>query len=390
MSQRLNFVEINYHFHQEFGNPDEVIQLHAASNLFAHELAPFANVTLLKHMAGNDEIFQDNIRFRFFRSAGSFFHIPIQSHRSVRQNKPDLVIVQGLIFPLQVIALRRKLGNNCVILLQHHGELPYRKKRIFQRIADRFVNGYLFTSIGNADAWRKCGVIKNKSKCFEIPSSSTLFSKKNKQVAKEMLGLTGDFNFLWVGRLDANKDPMTVITAFEKYIEVNPEARLYMIYQTNDLLEQVEDVRNKTRQLKEKLALVGEMPHHKLETWYNASDYYISGSHHEGGSYALTEAMACGCVPIVTSIPAAMKAIDNGNSGYHYSAGDSIELFKLLCSLKTEYREEMSSRVHEQFLLQMSPKAIAGKILNIYSHFRQRKNVHAVIILLIGTILQCF
>ena len=60
--------------------------------------------------------------------------------------------------------------------------------------------------------------LSNKKKCHELLEASTLFQLKDKLQRKVGLGFTGNQNFLWVGRLNAPKDPMTVINAFEKYI----------------------------------------------------------------------------------------------------------------------------------------------------------------------------
>ena len=76
-----------------------------------------------------------------------------------------------------------------------------------------------------------------------------------------------------------------------------------MLFGEKDLLEEIEKFIAESLRLKDKVHLVGKRSHDELESWFSAADYYISSSHREGGSYALTEAMACGCIPIVTSIP---------------------------------------------------------------------------------------
>jgi hypothetical protein len=68
---------------------------------------------------------------------------------------------------------------------------------------------------------------------------STSFKQEEKMQARLKTGMVGDPCFLWVGRLNSNKDPLTVLAAFEKYLQVNNHARLYMIYQQNDLEKEV-------------------------------------------------------------------------------------------------------------------------------------------------------
>jgi len=68
-------------------------------------------------------------------------------------------------------------------------------------------------------------------------------------------------------------------------------------------LQEVNDTIKQSPVLWKAVSLKGKIDNDELSAWYSAADFYISGSHSEGGSYALLEAMACGCIPIVTSIP---------------------------------------------------------------------------------------
>ena len=69
--------------------------------------------------------------------------------------------------------------------------------------------------------------------------ASSVFQPANKTDARKQTGIDGHPVFLWVGRLDANKDPLTVIRAFLQFLNNQPAARLYMIYQEEKLLQEV-------------------------------------------------------------------------------------------------------------------------------------------------------
>lgn len=370
MEKRLKFIEINYHFHRELNTADAVIAKHQPSNLFAGELSKTLSVTLIKHLAYDGACSRNAVHYRFFRRRNSFWQIPFPTHRFVRKEKPGIVLIQGFIYPLQVIALRLAVGRNCKIILQHRAEVPFRLKKIFQQWADKFVNAYLFTAIEQADEWVRAGIIKDKSRCFEMPAATTRFSKKEKHVCREKLSIGKETIFLWAGRLNANKDPLTVLAAFEKYIHSGRNAKLYMIYQENDMLDWVKDKINTSKSLRDKVVLTGRVTHKEMETWYSAADYLISTSHREGGSYVLMEAMACGCVPVVTAIPASMKMTGNGKAGYFFEPGNSDALYKILVSLKDEEYEKLSESAMILFTEEMSPEAIAKKMNQV---FRQLK-----------------
>jgi glycosyltransferase involved in cell wall biosynthesis len=365
MEDKLNYIGLNYHFHREFTNPYDVIHKHSPTDIFLEELTDNVSTTLIKFINGEIRTDRNGIKYYFNRRSNSFWQIPFAAHRFVRKQNPDVIVIQGLIFPLQVLALRFMLGNKPIILLQHQGELPFKRKRMFQRLADGSVNGYLFTSIAIANEWIKAGIIKDAKKCFEIPAAAIQFSKKNKEECKRTTGLSGNLNFLWVGRLTANKDPFTVLAAFEKYAVVNPGVKLYMIYQEDELLTEIKSIINRSNILQNVVKLVGKMQHQELELWYNAADYFILASHREGGSYALMEAMACGCVPVVSKIPASVKMINYGKVGFSFSAGESEDLLRTLISIDHTNYIQYSQNAVQYFKEEMSSAAIGKKMLNI-------------------------
>ena len=161
-----------------------------------------------------------------------------------------------------MIALKFQLSKKIKIIVQHHGEKPYPGiKRFFQKIADHCIDIYLFTTVENANEWVEKKIISNKEKCYELLEASTSFQLKDRLQCKQRLGFTGNQNFLWVGRLNIGKDPMTVINAFEKYIISCPEARLFMIYQTEELLPVIKRKLEENEQLKKAVILKGKVNH---------------------------------------------------------------------------------------------------------------------------------
>lgn len=362
---RLKFIEVNFHCHADLSNPDAVIEKHRQPNLFADELKKEADIVLVKHLRFNGEHIANGIRYRFFERPNRFWNFPGPTLRFIASEKPDIVLVRGFIFPLQVMALRRKLGPGPVMLLQHQADHPFRRKKIIQQLADRSVNGYLFSALEMAAPWLKAGIIRDRNKCFVCPSASTLFAQKNKADARQITGMGSGRQFLWVGRLNSNKDPLTVLSAFEKYFENRPDEKLYMIYQETDLLNVVQDRIRHHPLLINQVVLLGKKEHAEIETWYNAANYIISASHYEGGSFAIMEAMACGMVPIVSNIPASLHAIQKGQLGYVFEKGKSEDLYRVLCSLDHTNHSARSAACRDFFSKEMSPAAIASRLLQI-------------------------
>ena len=138
-----------------------------------------------------------------------------------------------------------------------------------------------------------------------------------------------------------------------------------MVYHENELLPALRSRVLSSEKLKDAVVFVGRIPNDELLQWFSAADFYVSASHREGGSFALLEAMACGCVPIVTSIPAAMHVIEAGKYGLYFSVSQTADLAeKLTASTKIDLNA-FSSLVEAHFKTDLSTTATAAKLYTI-------------------------
>jgi glycosyltransferase involved in cell wall biosynthesis len=189
----------------------------------------------------------------------------------------------------------------------------------------------------------------------------------NRNECKLRLGISGNSNFLWVGRLNANKDPVTVLKGFSIYLQENPQAKLYMIYQTTELLLSIETMIGNDPVLAEAVLLLGEKKERELPGWYSAADFFISGSHSEGSGYALVEAMHCGSIPVVTSIPSFKRLTANGQYGFLYEKGNAKDLANTLKKLSEISQEDFSKKVLHYAKSNLSFKNIADELFALCS-----------------------
>ena len=362
----IKLIDLNYHTHSNISEPGKVMELQKASIGFVKFIKEKLTIQLIKHINCEGEEYVDGIKYNFFKSRNKFWHIPFKTHHYIKTQHPDIVLIQGLIFPIQLIALKLKLGKNAKIMVQHHGEKPFTGiKKLFQQIADRFINGYLFTSLENANEWVENKIISDNQKCYEVLEASTYFQRKDKELCKPQLSFTGSQNFLWVGRLNVGKDPLTILKAFEKYISTHHDAKLFMIYQTDELLPGIKKIIEQNEGLKNSVVLQGIVSYIELETWYSAADFYISGSHKEGSGYALIEAMACGCIPIVTNIPSFKKIINNGAYGFLFERGNEESLLNTLLKLDNIDRGKLSISIVEHFNNSLSFESISDTLYRV-------------------------
>jgi glycosyltransferase involved in cell wall biosynthesis len=179
------------------------------------------------------------------------------------------------------------------------------------------------------------------------------------------LGIPDVDTFIWVGRLDDNKDPLCVLKALSAYTKAGHRYKMYMFYTSIELLEEIQNFIS-GKGLEEYIELKGNIVHSELELWYSASDFFIAASHSEGSGYALSEAMSCGCIPILTDIPAFSYMTNKGKAGLLFTPGDAEELLQRLLELRVQDRKILQSYVKEVFENRLSFMAIASRMMEIF------------------------
>lgn len=329
----IKLVDLSYHVAKAGLGAEELLDLYRPAVGYAGLLSG-VEVRFIKHAEFERRIVKPGIDCTFLKSRNRFWYVPFHTHRLVKQIRPDVIFVQGLKFPLQLLFLRLLVGKKSRIVVHHHGEKPFTGiKKQLQRLAAAFTDAFVFTAYGNAFDWINTRTIGTNKQIVEILEGSTDLAPGNRDEDKLLTGMGSGPNFLWVGRLNANKDPVTVLKAFEKYLLLKPRAMLYMIYQNSDLLTEVQEMLASSRLLYSSVVLKGPVEHPQLSHWFGAADYYLSASRKEGSGYALIEAMACGCITIVTNIPPFRKITDNGACGFLFSPGNPDELYQVLINL---------------------------------------------------------
>ncbi len=350
----IKLVDITFHANSEYTDTSAMLKAQSTSLLYVDEIRHTVDIEVIKHIDNPRTVIQEHPCYRFFRGSNHFFSLPIKTLLYLRRKRPDIILVQGLIFPVQLLAMRYLLGKKVRIMVKHHAELPSKGiKGWFQKRAAGYIHAFLFSSVDNASEWISAGRV-GREKVHTLPATYTAFSGMNKQEAREKLGWSDERHYLWVGRLNANKDPFTVFNAFEKYFAVYPGTRLHMVYKTDELLPEVKKRIESSPLLSKNVCLHGCIANTALPIWFSAADVYILSSHAEGGSGALLEAMACACIPIVSNIPSSMYSIGHGKNGLYFTAGDADSLYAQLVfshELDHNYSQQVVAAFSEKFSL---------------------------------------
>ena len=294
---------------------------------------------------------------------------PTALHRLVKELKPGVVIVHGLGFPLQVIQLKRALGKDVIILAQNHADrIPVGWRRWLRKVADRSINAYLFTSTELALPWMRNKIIRDERKIKEVMVGASIFVQMNRVAAKSITKMKGYPAFLYVGRVDANKDPFTLIEAFSNFTRLQPSASLYLIIQNPEKKNEIQKLIEENG-LMHVVFIVGKIPHPQMQAWFNSADFIISTSHAEAFGMAVAEAMSCGCFPIVTNIPSFRKLTDNGNFGILFEPGNAGQLTAALEKAAKLNLELERKKILTYYNAHLSAEAIAEQICKAVNSF---------------------
>jgi glycosyltransferase involved in cell wall biosynthesis len=362
----MKIISTSYIKTTEFTGPQKWLERISFFTGILDELAKQHEVISIERINYEGELKQNGVQYFFFRQKNKVMRFPWQMHRFIKRLKPDVVFVNGLIFPLQVLQLRFTLGNSVKIIGIHHAEKPFNGlKQKLQRMADKHIDAYMFTSSEFGEEWVQNGSISSRKKNYEVMEASSSFYPADKNASLQRLSVNGNPVYLWVGRLNANKDPLTVVKAFLRFQKIHSPARLYMIYQTEDLLQEIKELISQYERAEDVIRLIGKVPHEQLIDWYNSADFIISGSHYEGSGVAVCEAMSCGCIPVLTNIISFRKMTGTGKCGLLYEPGNHDELVKTLLKTLDMDIEKEKTKTLQQFREELSFEAIAKKINTI-------------------------
>jgi glycosyltransferase involved in cell wall biosynthesis len=360
----MKFVFASYVCSNSYSDPALWLERIKAYAGILEALAINDEVVSIEQINYQGDLTKNKVNYKFRRFKQSIW-FPVKLHRLIKRQKPDVVIIQSLHFPLQVILLRFTLGRKPKIIIQNHAEKPFIGiKKIATRLSEKCVNAYLFASKTMGLDWVDKGNLTSPQKIHEVMELSSVFYPVDKALAREKTNVYDGLVFLWVGRLDANKDPLTVIKAFLKFAADNTNASLYMIYHTEELLPEIKMLMQNEPNA-DAIKLIGKVPNHDMLYWYNSADLVISGSHYEGSGTAVCEAMSCGCIPVVTNIPSFRMMTDNGKIGMLYQAGNEMDLLDALNKAIVLNRVIEKEKVLAYFRSHLSFEAIARQIWEI-------------------------
>ena len=383
----MHVVNLNYWYDRELDSPETLLAHYRILTGWSEAMqTEGARVTVLQRFREDATLERNGVTYQFLRDsyppALRKWQIPRQFHRRARAlcqralegGEPAVVHFNGLLFPLQLKSLRKTLPAACPIVVQEHADQPWPAWRApLLRWGLRAADAFFFSARASAEPWLERGLIRDSGLVHQILVASTPFRRQDRAAARAKTGMRGGPVVLWVARLTRNKDPLTVINGFEMVLKQAPTARLYMIYGSEELLSQVRARIESSAALKPAVTLLGSFLYADLEAIYNSADYFVLGSHREGASGALVEALACGVVPVVTDLPSSQRLTDGGTIGALWPPGNAGAFASTLLAVMRQPIQTVAELAVQYFAEDLSWTAISRQALAVYREVAARR-----------------
>ena len=228
-----------------------------------------------------------------------------------------------------------------------------------------------FCAAAQAQPFIKSGLVHAQTSIYEIPESTSRFTPADQAEARRVTGLQGDPCLLWVGHLDENKDPLTVLDGVSEAARQLPQLQLWCCFGTAPLLPDVQRRIETDPMLRARVHLLGQVPHERIEHLMRASDLFVLGSHREGSGYSLIEALACGLPPVVTDIASFRTLTGGGRIGRLWPCGDARSFSTALLSIATQPRLRARTAARAHFDTVLSFEAVGRKLSAAYCQLWQ-------------------
>jgi glycosyltransferase involved in cell wall biosynthesis len=360
----MRVVQINFFTSRPENLPPDIlngtpslVDLARAVHVAGHEVAVIQS-------CGHDvTLARDGVDFHFLRrDAGSHGVSAAPAFaRLIRALQADVFHVHGFGFSDDVRALAQLSPATPILIQDHADRVPRFWRRGPIRRASRGVSGYAFCALEQARPFRDAGLLAAGAPVFEIAEASSRFEPGEREAARQAAQLEGSPALLWVGHLNDNKDPLTMLDGVARAAEVLPDLSLTCCYATAPLLDTVSRRIDGDARLRGRVRLLGRQPPAMIQTLMRGADLYLSASHREGSGFALIEALAAGLPPVVTDIPSFRVLAGAPVREFLWQPGDASDLARRLVAAAAATGPTLRARVRAHFDAAVSYEAIGRR-----------------------------
>lgn len=190
--------------------------------------------------------------------------------------------------------------------------------------------------------------------------------------ARQQLGLTDEFVWMAVGRLEAVKDYPTLLRAMARA----PENARLLVLGTGPREAELTRLAAQLG-LKQRVRFMGFEPN--VERWMQAADGFVLSSRYEGLPMVLLEAGACGVPAVATDVPGTREVVVDGVNGWLARAADPISLAESMTKLSQmplEERYAMGECARRRVIKEFSMEIVLNEWERLYEALLAHKRVN--------------
>jgi len=377
----------NFYYDDDISNEQELLERYYTSTGWAEAIQRKGiDVAVVNRFHKEGFLKANKVKYYFvkdpFRGRLKSWQVSMKCLKKIAHLNPDVVHIHGISITLHLFLLRMLLPRKTAIIVQDHKSVGG-KRRFIHNFFNRPADGFFFASYDLGKEWlsmkgqfRKIFPVMEGSSFFnfETRDADRNYYYSDRNAARKLTNLNGSPVFLWVGRLHDHIDPLTVLDGLEILFQKFSSASFYMIHSGGKLFSAVQKKIEGSQILKQRVHLLGKIDRRKIKIYYDSSDYFVVGSHYEGSVYALSEALSCGCVPIVTNIPTFRIMTDEGKLGALWEPGNKnsfVEAAKIAMNKPLKNEGEACIRFFRENL---SFDAIADKAIAHYQKLIERRS----------------
>jgi glycosyltransferase involved in cell wall biosynthesis len=358
----LRVVQVSFHADQDRRDGESLLRAWPTLPAVTDAVARAdVDVTVVQRAHRRETLERASVSYHFVDDSR---RTPSRLLACVASLKPDVVHAHGLTFPRAVRSLSRAVPG-VPLLLQDHGTVPPTGWRAHAwRWAYRSLAGVAFTAREQATPWKHAKILRADLPVFEVLGGSSHFTPGDRQAARAITNMFGDPCLLWTGRLNVNKDPLTMLAAVEQAARTLPGLRLWCCFGEAPLLDVVTQRIARSPALAPRVMLIGPRPYEEMELRFRAADFYLQTSHREASGFSLLEALACGVTPLVTDIPATRHIV--GRVGSLTPVGDSRSLSDAIVAWAARDQQTLRQAARARFDEVLTFDAIGRQLRGAY------------------------
>ncbi len=184
---------------------------------------------------------------------------------------------------------------------------------------------------------------------FPTRFDSDIFRPQDKQHAREQLGLNGGgFIVVASGRLNWGKGWDLILESAVLAKRDRPELEVVFVGDGED--RQLLRGRAQTLGLQANVRITGYVVPEQVSAYLNAADVVAVGSHREGWSIAMLEAIACGKAIVTTAVSGATAMVRDGENGFVIGTRDPQEYAqRMLAAASLPGSQQVSLEIARQY-----------------------------------------